>query len=76
MKRSGAPGLRSRGIYRTKDRGLPSIIPVLTEKLPVVSGGAAKAAAEKKLVAATAASQLVMGDDLIACPAEAISRKL
>ena len=55
---------------------MPSIIPVLTEKLPVVSGGAAKAAAEKKLVAATAASQLVMGDDLIACPAEAISGKL
>src|SRR6266849_534340 len=55
MKRSGAPGLRSRGIYRTKDRGLPSIIPVLTEKLPVVSGGAAMAE-ERKLVVANTAS--------------------
>src|SRR5712672_1621033 len=75
MKRSGAPGLRSRGIYRTKDRGLPSIIPLLTEKLPVVSGGAAMAEDRKLVVANTARavarvipSQPHIGDEFIAFP--------
>src|SRR5258705_13935431 len=76
MKRSGAPGLKSRGIYRTKDRVLPSIIPVLTDRLPVVSGGAAMAGAERKLVATMAATQPNVGVEFIAFPPKQLSEEL
>src|SRR5258707_1854648 len=66
MKRSGAPGLRSRGRYRTKERDFPSTVPKLRDRLPVVSGGAAMAenAGQSSASAAVAAKK----EDFIDAP--------